>query len=181
MAGSHVQRDDYDPAPAPRLSLKIGETAPALRAPDLQGKMVDLADFRGSRILLLFWNPGCGFCRQLLPHLKAWELQPPKRAAGLLVVSGEAVEANREQGFRSTVVLDYDFSIGRAFGASGTPTAILIDGDGRVASDLAIGGPAVLALAGADQAHPEPAAWPRPGPSLGSHPPENVADRTARH
>ena len=30
--------------------------------PDLFGRPVSLASFRGSKTLLLFWNPGCGFC-----------------------------------------------------------------------------------------------------------------------
>jgi hypothetical protein len=44
------------------------------------------------------------------------------------------------------MLLDQGFTAGRQFGASGTPSAVLIDGDGRVASTVAVGGPAVLAL-----------------------------------
>jgi hypothetical protein len=46
----------------------------------------------------------------------------------------------------SPVVLDQGFIIAPMFGANGTPMAILIDADGFIASDLAAGGPAVLAL-----------------------------------
>lgn len=35
--------------------------------------------------------------------------------------------------------------------ASGTPSAVLVDADGKIASDVAVGAPAVLALAGAGQ------------------------------
>ena len=38
--------------------------------------------------------------------------------------------------------------MGSLFGARGTPMAGLIDPDGTIASDLAAGAPAVLALAG---------------------------------
>jgi hypothetical protein len=55
-------------------------------------------------------------------------------------------------GLRSTVVLDQNFSVGSAFGASGTPSGVLIDLKGKVASEVAVGAPAVLALAGASQA-----------------------------
>jgi peroxiredoxin len=50
--------------------LKVGEPAPELRLPDLTGKLVDLADLRGSKTLVLFWNPGCGFCQRMLDDLK---------------------------------------------------------------------------------------------------------------
>src|SRR3712207_7515470 len=48
---------------------KVGEPAPALTLPDLDGSTVDLAAFRGSPTAVLFWNPGCGFCQQMLPDL----------------------------------------------------------------------------------------------------------------
>jgi hypothetical protein len=54
-------------------------------------------------------------------------------------------------GLRSTVVLDQQFSVGRAFGAGGTPSAVLVDAEGRVASEVAVGAPAVLELAGVNR------------------------------
>jgi hypothetical protein len=44
--------------------------------------------------------------------------------------------------------MDEGFSVGRKFGAGGTPSAILVDEKGMIASDVAVGAPAVLALAG---------------------------------
>ncbi|MDP8925009.1 MAG: hypothetical protein M3O34_19350, partial [Chloroflexota bacterium] len=51
-------------------------------------------------------------------------------------------------GLRSPVALDQTFSTGTAFGVNGTPMGVLIDAQGRIASDLAVGSPAVLALGG---------------------------------
>jgi hypothetical protein len=67
------------------------------------------------------------------------------------VVSAGTVAENLAMGLRSTVVLDQNFSVGSAFGASGTPSAVLVDSDGSVASELAVGAPAVLELARAGQ------------------------------
>jgi methylamine dehydrogenase accessory protein MauD len=139
------------PPPAMPATPGIGEPAPPIRLPDLAGRTVDLADFRGSPTLVVFWNPGCGFCRQLLPELKVWEVNPPPEAPHLLVVSAGTVEANQAQGFRAPVVLDDGFLVGRSFGTSGTPSAVLVDGEGKIASVLAVGGPAVLALARASE------------------------------
>ncbi len=49
-------------------------------------------------------------------------------------------------GLRAPMLLDQGFSIGQAFGASGTPFAVLVDAEGRIASDLAVGASGVLAL-----------------------------------
>jgi protein-disulfide isomerase len=128
---------------------RVGEPAPPIELPDLGGGTVDLADFRGKKTLVLFWNPGCGFCQRMLDDLKRWEADPPEGAPRILVVSAGTTEDNRAMDLRSTVVLDQGFDIGRAFGASGTPSAVLVDSEGKVASEVAVGVPAVLELAGA--------------------------------
>ncbi len=140
-------RNQQQAAPVRSAGLKIGDAAPAIKLPDLVGKTVELANFKGTNTLVLFWNPGCGFCSRMLDELKAWEANPPKGAPKLLLVSTGSVEVNHAMGLRSTVVLDENFSVGRAFGATGTPSAVLVDGKGRIASEITVGAPAVLALA----------------------------------
>jgi thiol-disulfide isomerase/thioredoxin len=119
---------------------------PDVALPDLSGKTVRLSDLRGRPAVVLFWNPDCGFCQHMLPDLKAWEAEPPSNASQLMVVSMGTVEENTEMGLRSPVVLDQDFTTGRAFGVSGTPTAVMVDAEGRRASGEAMGASAVLEL-----------------------------------
>ena len=138
-------------APTVEAAQKVGEEAPEVKLPDLEGHTVELADFRGELTLVLFWNPGCGFCQQMLPDLKEWEATSPEDAPGLVVVSAGSEEANREMGLASPVLLDQSFATGRAFGATGTPSAVLVDAEGKVASEVAVGAPAVLELAGAER------------------------------
>jgi methylamine dehydrogenase accessory protein MauD len=138
-------------APTVPGTLEVGEPAPEVKLPDLEGKSVGLEDFRGKETLVLFWNPGCGFCQEMLPNLKEWEADPPEGAPRLLVVSAGTEEANRQMGLSSTVVLDQQFSTGQAFGAAGTPSAVLVDAEGRVASEIGVGAQAVLALARYDR------------------------------
>ena len=125
----------------------VGEAAPDLRLPHIDGRQISLAAFRGHATLVLFWNPACGFCLRMLDDLRAWETSRADASPRLLVVSIGSAETNRAMSLRSPVVLDPDFESARAFGASGTPSAVLIDKDGRVASEVAVGGPAVMALA----------------------------------
>ena len=63
------------------------------------------------------------------------------------MVSTGDVEANRAEGFTSPVALDPTFAAARSFGAGGTPSAVLVDAEGRIASGVAVGGQSVLALA----------------------------------
>ncbi len=126
---------------------KVGEPAPAFTLPDLSGKRINLTAFRGSPTLVLFWNPSCGFCQQMLADLQAWEAQPSKEAPKLLVISTGSVETNQALGLRSPVLLDQNFKTGSAFGATGTPMAVLLDAQGKIASEVVTGAPAVLALA----------------------------------
>jgi len=133
----------------------IGQPAPALSLPDLAGASVDLAERRGKSTLVLFWNPSCGFCQKMLPDIKAWEVDRPFGAPELLVVSTGSVADNKALGFRSTVLLDQNFSVGQRFGVQGTPSGVLVDADGKVASGVAVGAEATLALA---RPVPEPAA-----------------------
>jgi len=134
------------------MGPKVGEVAPEVRLPDLEGKVVSLQeDFMGEETIVLFWNPGCGFCQQMLRDLKEWESVAPESAPKLLVVSAGSEEANRDMGLASPVMLDQQFAVGRAFGASGTPSGVLVNAEGKVASEVAVGAPAVMELAGADK------------------------------
>jgi len=103
---------------------------------------------------LLFWNPDCGFCQQMLADIKAWERDPAEDGPQLLVVSTGQPDANRAQGFRARVVLDAGFQAGQLFGATGTPAAVLLDEECRVASGVGVGAAEVLALARAAVARP---------------------------
>jgi protein-disulfide isomerase len=95
---------------------------------------------------VLFWNPSCGFCQQMLEQVKAWEARPPDGAPGLLIVSTGSVEANQALGLRSTILLDQQFATARAFGATGTPSSVLVDAEGKIASLVAVGAPAVMSV-----------------------------------
>ena len=57
------------------------------------------------------------------------------------------VEANRAMALKSPVLLDEGFSTGGAFGANGTPSAVLINAKGRIASPIAVGAQQVFELA----------------------------------
>lgn len=136
---------------AASVVLKVGDIAPAFNLPNLSGKRISLSDYQGTRTLLLFWNPDCGFCQRMLADLKAWEANPPAHTPKLLVVSTGDPESNQALGLRSPILLDQGMSVGYKFGANGTPMAVLVDARGKIASELAKGASEVLALAGVEK------------------------------
>jgi peroxiredoxin len=122
--------------------LTVGEPAPQLALPDLEGRRVALSDLHG------------GHCRSVHEDLLAWEAERPVGATGLVIVSSGDTAATRGEGFASHVLLDADFEAAAAFAAHGTPMAVRIDAEGNVASRLAAGADAVLDLVGAAPSRP---------------------------
>jgi peroxiredoxin len=132
-----------------------GVSTPAFSLPDLNGESVALSACLGTPTLLLFWNPDCSFCKKMLPDLQAWEANPPQGAPRLIVISKGTIKANRALGLRSPILLDEEGDVSQMFGADGTPMAIAVDAQGRIASTLMEGAPDVLALAGSIKVAPQ--------------------------
>jgi peroxiredoxin len=128
--------------------LHIGSPAPAFRLRDLEGALVDSTKLGKRETLLLFWNPACTFCQKMLPDLLAWERKSDPAAPDLLLISTGSPDENRALGLTSRIVLDPGrFTVGQAYGCVGTPSAVLVDAGGLIASDVVVGAEAVLALA----------------------------------
>jgi thiol-disulfide isomerase/thioredoxin len=157
-------------AASPFLShFTRGEPAPPLKLPDIDGRVISLAALHGHRTLLLFWNPQCSFCQQMLPELENWDANRPVYAPELVLVSAGSAAENRAMKLRAPILLDPDFHTGTAYGAQGTPAAILLDEAGLIESEMVAGAEAVLILANAPPLQPSDlpprasgTAWQRP-------------------
>ena len=58
---------------AKRGQLPVGADVPTISIPSIEGPSISLTSFRGSEVILLFWNSSCGFCRAMRDRLLAWE------------------------------------------------------------------------------------------------------------
>ena len=134
------------PPPPPDAGL-LGDPAPPFRLPSLAGGEVDLMEFAGGLVLLVFWSPTCGWCLKLKPELQAWERSESGAATPAVILTTGSRDVNEGQGFRSPVLLDEGGLVARAYGSTGTPGAILVDAEGAIASQLAVGGEGVMELA----------------------------------
>src|SRR5262245_3245943 len=54
-----------------REGLPFGSVAPDFELPDLAGVRHKLSEFRGNDLLLIFFNPKCGFCTKMAADLAA--------------------------------------------------------------------------------------------------------------
>jgi methylamine dehydrogenase accessory protein MauD len=139
----------------PRITVgnslfKVGEPAPRFSLPDLRGQEVGLETLLGTPTLLIFWDANCPFCRAMSADIIRWEANPPPGAPQLVFIASGTMDKQREE-FRSLMLRDPEFDVAPLFGSQSTPSAVLIDGDGRIASSLATGARNILALAGVRQ------------------------------
>jgi thioredoxin-like negative regulator of GroEL len=120
----------------------LGEPAPDLVLADLDGHPSPLAELYRERTLLIFWSPTCEYSQRLLPGLHALEREPLPGAPRLIVVSDQPAHD-----VGATVLLDPERRTMRAFGARGTPSAVLVE-EGRIASPVVAGPAPVFDLLG---------------------------------
>jgi len=110
----------------------------------VDGRSVDLAQWRGKVVLVDFWATTCGPCRQELPRVKAAYDQ--YHAQGLEVV-GISCDTDKDQLLRFLKDKDLpwpqffdgkqqtDNQFSQAFGVDGIPHMFLVGKDGRLAFD----------------------------------------------
>src|SRR5262249_18154873 len=117
--------------------------------PDLEGKGHSLGDYRGKRVLLVFSDVNCGPCEQMAPDLvKLYE----KRSKDLEVVmiSRGDPEANKLKaislGYPFPVLLQKSWEVSKLYGMFATPIGYLIDDEGVIKKDVAVGAQPILDL-----------------------------------
>lgn len=120
-----------------------GHAAPDFTAPDVQGRPVRLADFRGKRVVLLnFWATWCVPCRLEMPTIEQAYGDYKARGLAILAVSIDVghlpvVAANVAQFMEELkltfpALLDPEMEVARRYGVFGIPTTFLIDREGII-------------------------------------------------
>jgi peroxiredoxin len=154
-----------------RSGLKAGEMAPDFTLPRIDGGELALADLRGERVLLVFSDPSCGPCDELAPRLQELHLQRPDLQ--VVVISRRDAEATRAKaaalGLTYPIVMQKQWEVSLQYGMFATPIGYLIDEQGMLLSDVAVGFEPILALA----AEPR---LPATGPSRNAREPALTAN-----
>jgi peroxiredoxin len=134
-----------------REGLKAGTPAPRFELPDLSGAKVSLADQRGGRVLLVFSDPDCGPCEELLPELAQLHHELASDGLAVVMVSRGGSEENRRKaeafGLDFPIVLQSGWKLSKKYGIFATPVAFLIDEEGVIEREVARGRSEILSLA----------------------------------
>ena len=128
--------------------LLIGESAPDFSLESMDGKKISLDDLNGKKTLLTYWSLDCGWCDKMLDDLREWDETRGADEPELLLLSSGSAEKHRELGLQSPIIFDDDKDISEKLGMDGTPSAVLINENGKIASEVAVGAENIFALIG---------------------------------
>jgi peroxiredoxin len=126
--------------------VPLGTRAPAFSLPDVEGKVVSLADYKdASALLVVFLCNHCPFVKHVLPHFVELAGEYKQRGVGVVAISSNDVDnypddapekmadLSRKMEFPFPYLYDESQEVARAYGAACTPDFYLFDGKGRLA------------------------------------------------
>jgi methylamine dehydrogenase accessory protein MauD len=128
-------------APAGALSLKqplkLGEPTPEMNLAGLDGSSVRIGGLRGGRSqLVLFVSPDCAVCDALLPAVRS--AQGAERAWLDIILASDGEPAQHAEFVKAKGLSRFPYvlseHLGRSFGVSKLPYAVLIDESGKLSA-----------------------------------------------
>ncbi len=128
-------------APAGALAinqrLKVGDRAPSLALTAIDGRAIAVGSKGGSSQLYFFLSPDCPICKTLLPIVQSIARAERDWLSVILASDGGDAEKHREFQQREKLG-DFPYvlseHLGRSFGVGKLPYAVLVDGEGKIAS-----------------------------------------------
>lgn len=140
LRAQETPEDDLDLKYATEM-LSPGTAVPVFTLNDIEGMPVSIADFKGRKVVLLFWASWCPDCRAEVPQIKAMQAAAdPSKVAFVSVSFDRTFDA-----FKTYVTENYlggvqlfdpagkkDSAIGAAYHVKWIPSLYLIDENGKV-------------------------------------------------
>jgi peroxiredoxin len=121
------------------LVLKIPHvTEPAdIRLKDIEGRQVNLSDFRGKIVFLNFWTTWCPACRIEMPSMEKLHQKFKYKDFAMVTINLQETASQVKEFFKVhkltfTALLDSTGDVGTAFGIYQIPTTFILDKEGRI-------------------------------------------------
>lgn len=109
-------------------------SAPPFQSVLIDGKTVNLEDYRGEPLLLHFWAEWCPFCK--LEENTITGLQDDWQVLTVAYQSGDKEEVQKhmkKQEIESwPTIIDQDSRLADSYGVKGVPTSLVLDGNGNI-------------------------------------------------
>lgn len=127
--------------------IRIGQTVPEFRLKDLDGKEIGSDQLSGRRTLAVFLSTTCTHCAKVVEQIRKWEKEE-SNGTGIVVFSEGDPSVHREMGLDSPVLIEDGYATATKLGMLGVPSGLLIDENGIIISETAVGSAAIWSLLG---------------------------------
>jgi thiol-disulfide isomerase/thioredoxin len=135
------------------MLLNVQETVSRGLAVHSPAPAFDLASYEGNRgsldqllqygkpLFLIFTNPNCGPCVTLFEEVREWQRDYGEQITIALLTQGTIKEnfVNVTRNRLANVLLQQKHEVAEAYGATVTPTALVVSLDRKIASEAAAG------------------------------------------
>jgi len=116
-----------------------GQVAPGFTLTSLEGKQVNLADFKGKVVLMDFWATWCGPCTYEVPFLRQIDETWSKAGVVIIAVNTQDNEQDaslyaRRNNLNFIIPVDPRGKVAALYNVRGLPTSFFIDSEGVIKS-----------------------------------------------
>ncbi|URN94352.1 MAG: TlpA family protein disulfide reductase [Candidatus Pristimantibacillus lignocellulolyticus] len=122
------------------IGIRNGQSAPNFQLMDLHGNSVNLADYRGQKVIINFWTTWCRVCKAEMPHVEKLYEHYKNENVAILSVNVTSQESNagdveqyvEERLLSFPIIMDEIGSVSKQYKVAAYPTTFILDEAGII-------------------------------------------------